>query len=94
MILVLYILVLAAWAAVVAYMVPAVWAIYRQTARYGDSSRLVCFAWGLLNLGFLSRRIIMDRDGDPAIVALLIASFCVAVLTIGTARRYGRGYRV
>lgn len=91
MILVLYALVVAAWIAVIVFMAPAVWAIYRRTPRYGDNARLVCLAWGATNLGFMSRRIIMERDADPALIALLIMSIAVACLTIGTARRYGRG---
>ena len=91
MILVLYALVLAAWISVIIYMAPAVWAIYRRIPRYGDNARLVCLAWGVTTVGFMSRRIVMERDADPALIALIIMSIAVACLTIGTARRYGRG---
>lgn len=91
----LYILALMSWGAVLAYMTPAVWSIYRAMIRQGDPARLVCLLFAMLQIGFLFRRVVAgETHYDSAMAVLLVASIGVAGLTLFTARTYGRGRRV
>lgn len=91
----LYALALIAWAGVLAYMGPAVWSIYVRRTRRGDPARLVCLLFALLQIGFLFRRVVsMETAWDDAMAVLLTASIGVSVLTLFTARTYGRGRHV
>lgn len=91
----LYVLALMMWAAVLAYMAPAVWSIYRALTRHGDPARLVCLLFALLQIGFLFRRVVAHETGwDSSLAVLLTASIGVALLTLFTARTYGRGRHV
>jgi len=88
-------LAIASWLAVAAYMVPALWSLYVSQGRHGDPARLVCALFSLLMIGFLSRRLIRGEvTADLSMIALLIASICVAGFTLYVAKTYGRGQRV
>lgn len=95
MIAVLYVAAVTAWAAVIAYMAPAVWSIYVRQTRKGDPARAICLLYAALMCGFLARRIAFEgMAGGWAVGALLAASTGVAVLTLRVAYGYGRGSRV
>lgn len=91
----LFWLALSAWVVVVAYMAPAVWAIYLSRGRRGDPARLVCLLFALLSIAGLARRILLkDTAWDTPLAVILLGHIGVAAVTVFTARVYGRGSRV
>lgn len=91
----LYGLTLTMWVAVFLYMLPAAWSIYIRQQRWGDPARLVCMLFALLQIGGLTRRVVVsEMAADAWMIGQLLASIGVAALTLKMAHSYGRGHRV
>lgn len=88
----LLILSMVSWSAVVIYMAPAVYSAIMGRPRRGDPARVVCFGFGLLCVGGVSR-IMFFPDSDEALAVVVLAGIILAWHTIYAARSYGRGSR-
>lgn len=80
---------LAAWVTVLIYTAPAAWAIAVGRAMYGDPSRLVCFGFSVLTIAFCLRWFLAPGS-DGLFSALYIFGAILAILTIISAKSYGR----
>lgn len=88
--LILRLITIVVWLAVAAYMAPAVWSLVRGQSRSGDPARLVCFAYAALAiLGTL--RFLIAPNHDDLFGAVYGLSISTALLTLATAKSYGRG---
>ncbi len=88
----LIILNVAAWAALLAYMLMrgAVSALRGKAPRHGDPMRVGVAAVAFVMLGFFLRRLVAP-DSDVAFMSLCVLSLLVAGIVAWLARSYGRG---